>query len=527
MNFISLEFLLFLCVVIAVYFVFPQKFRWIILTVASAVFYFFAGWSYFLFLVGVITVTYLSGLWIGAIDKSQKRYFDDNAELTKDRKNIRKKRDNKRKKIICVVAVCLEIGVLVGLKYLNMIIAGIEAFAGLFGNPVTSGTLTLFLPLGMSFYLFKSLGYVIDVYRSTSLPQTNYFKYFLFIAYFPSLLQGPIERYENMALQLYAGKGITAENFSTGAERMLIGFLKKVAIADVIAEFVQNVVADYSAGGAVIVLMLLMYAVQLYADFSGFMDISIGVSRIFGIELTENFDKPYLSQSIAEFWRRWHITLGAWFRDYLYYPIIASKLGRKLARKKKKWATSLLSVIALLSVWICMGLWHGASLSFLIYGLYHGGIIILSSLLDGFYKKIRRKLGINGQSFAYKAFCTSRTFILVCFGYVFFVTGDLGISANMIAEIFTNFNIMGLFDGSVAVAGLSVFTLLQVMLLIFLLMLQGDILKPRRPIISASNGEITLRRAFVCITMIMCVIIGWLLLYSAGDYTSQFIYFQF
>ena len=283
MNFISLEFLLFLCVVIAVYFVFPQKFRWIILTVASAVFYFFAGWSYFLFLMGVITVTYLSGLWIGAIDKSQKRYFDDNAELTKDRKNIRKKRDNKRKKIICVVAVCLEIGVLVGLKYLNMIIAGIEAFAGLFGNPVTSGTLTLFLPLGMSFYLFKSLGYVIDVYRSTSLPQTNYFKYFLFIAYFPSLLQGPIERYENMASQLYAGKGITAENFSTGAERMLIGFLKKVAIADVIAEFVQNVVADYSAGGAVIVLMLLMYAVQLYADFSGFMDISIGVSRIFGI----------------------------------------------------------------------------------------------------------------------------------------------------------------------------------------------------------------------------------------------------
>lgn len=527
MNFISLEFLLFLLAVIVVYFVVPKKFRWIVLTVASAAFYFYAGWSYFLFLAGVVTVTYVSALAIGAIDKSRQKYFDGNADLTKEQKNIRKTCDDKRKKIVCVITVCAGIGVLIGLKYLNMIISGIDAFAGLFGHSISSGALTLFLPLGMSFYLFKSLGYVIDVYRSASLPQTNYFKYFLFIAYFPSLLQGPIERYEDMAPQLYEGKDITAENFSKGSERILIGFLKKVAIADVIAEFVQNVVADYSAGGAMIVLMLLMYAIQLYADFSGFMDISIGVSRIFGIELAENFDKPYLSQSIAEFWRRWHITLGAWFRDYLYYPIIASKLGRKLARKKKKWATSLLSVIALFAVWTCMGLWHGASLSFLMYGLYHGGIIISSYLLDGVYKKIRRKLGINGNGFAYKVFCTVRTFILVCFGYVFFVTGDFGTSVNMIAEIFTDFNATVLFDGSVAVAGLSIFTLLQIILLVFLLMLSSNILQPKRRAMPLPNGEAALRKVFVCITLIICVIIGWLLLYSAGDYTSQFIYFQF
>lgn len=527
MNFISLVFLLFLLIVIVLYSVVPKKFRWIVLTAASAVFYFYAGWSYFLFLLGAVTVTYFAGVAIGAIEKSRKKYFERSAELTEEQRKARKERDNRREKAICIIAVCLGIGVLAGLKYLNMIISGFEALTGLFGGAVSSKAMALFLPLGMSFYLFKSIGYVIDVYRRASAPQTNYFKYFLFIAYFPSLLQGPIERYEDMAPQLYEGKKITVENLSSGMKRMLIGFLKKVAIADVISGFVKNVVASPSAGGAMILLMLVMYAIQLYADFSGFMDISLGVSRIFGIELTENFDKPYLSRSIAEFWRRWHITLGAWFRDYLYYPIVASKLGRKLAKKKKKRSSKLLSAAALLTVWICMGLWHGADLAFLIYGLYHGGIIISSFLLDGVYKKVRNKLGINTDGIAYKAFCTVRTFLLVSFGYVFFVTGDFSASVNLIVEIFTHFNITALFTGSAADMGLTPFTLLQIVLLIFFLMLMSDVLKPRRSALISSDGQAAFREVFMCITLIMCVVIAWLLLYSVGDYTSQFIYFEF
>ncbi len=174
-----------------------------------------------------------------------------------------------------------------------------------------------------------------------------------------------------------------------------------------------------------------------------------------------------------------------------------------------------------------MGLWHGSDLAFLIYGLYHGGIIISSFLLDGVYKKVRHKLGINTDGIAYKVFCTVRTFLLVSFGYVFFVTGDFSASVNLIVEIFTHFNITALFTGSAAAMGLTPFTLLQIVLLIFFLMLMSDVLKPRRTALISPDGQAAFREVFMCITLIMCVIIAWLLLYSAGDYTSQFIYFEF
>jgi D-alanyl-lipoteichoic acid acyltransferase DltB (MBOAT superfamily) len=371
------------------------------------------------------------------------------------------------------------------------------------------------------------MGYVIDVKRGECGAEKNFFKYFLFIAYFPQLLQGPIERYNDLAPQLYEGHGFDADNFAKGGQRIAIGFFKKVVIADMAGIFVDQVLADETQTGVVIALMLLFYAIQLYADFSGFMDIACGVSKLFGIRLAENFDTPYLSLSVAEFWRRWHITLGAWFRDYLYYPFLTSKLSAALMKKRKAWATALATTLGLLLVWVCMGLWHGAAWSFLFYGLYHGGLIILGNLTKPLTQKWIAAWKIDENSALFTLFRMARTFLLVCFGYVFFVTGDIGESFSLIARMFSAFNWNVFADGTLGDLGLTAYSLWQIALGILILVVYSGTMKPRKTYCLYTEREKTFNGALTMVTLMIAVVFAWVLLYALGDYTSDFVYFQF
>ncbi|MBO5743436.1 MAG: MBOAT family protein, partial [Clostridia bacterium] len=262
--------------------------------------------------------------------------------------------------------------------------------------------------------------------------------------------QGPIGRYTDMAPSLYAPRKFCYNSFVLGLERMLLGFFKKIVVADNIGIFVNQIYDTPSTySGLTLLFATICYGIQLYADFSGYMDITLGVSRCFGITLAENFDTPYFSKSISEFWRRWHISLSSWFRDYLYYPILRSKLvisiGKTLSHKGyKKCSKSITTSIGLLITWLFIGLWHGSTLNYIFYGLYHGFFIIIDASFSSVYQNLKNKLGIKQKSHAWQLFQMFRTFFIVCIGYILFRSDNLSTASIVFNRIITNISFKNL-----------------------------------------------------------------------------------
>jgi len=425
-----------------------KKFQWIILLIASYIFYGFYSIKYMTFLIFSTLVTW--GAAIGISDN----YAGEEAEIAADasvtreqKKSIRSAYEKKRKRWI-FLAVFLNVGLLVFMKYANR---GVESFNSLFGLNI-SPLKWVVLPLGFSFYTFQSLGYCIDVYRGAVDAQRSLLKYALFVSFFPQICEGPIGSYEELSPQLFERHRFDYDSFVKGLIRMLIGVFKKVVVADTLASFVDPVYAnhtDYS--GAILLLATFLYAIQLYADFSGYIDIALGSSECLGIHLTENFTTPYFSRSIAEYWRRWHISLGAWFRKYLYYPVLrshaVSSLGKKLSKAgKKKLSSSLTATIGLLSTWTLIGMWHGSSFNFLFHGWYHGFFIILSVWLGDTYKKTKELLHIKENN-AWRLFQIVRTFVIVLIGYVLFRAPGFKAAISIYHRIITAFYYEGALSG--------------------------------------------------------------------------------
>ena len=283
-------------------------------------------------------------------------------------------------------------------------------------------------------------------------------KYALFILFFPQIMQGPIGRYNDLAPQLFEPCKFDYDRLKSGLVRMLWGFFKKMVIADRAAFLVNTVFDNWKPyGGAVIWVAVFLYAVQLYADFSGYMDIALGAGEALGIRLSENFRTPYFSKSTAEFWRRWHITLGTWFRDYLFYPIIRTKLFQKVAKSKKlpKFVkTNIPTIAGLAVVWLITGIWHGADWHYAAWGIYYGMIIIASSLLAPVYEKLTKLLRIKTDCFSYKLFQIVRTFLIVLVGYVLFRGNGLMAAFKMIKSMFTVYNPWVFTDGTLLTLGL-------------------------------------------------------------------------
>ena len=411
MVFTSFAFCAFLIVLLIIYYLAPliwNKSQWVVLLLFSLFFYTFNSPRYMIFLSISILTTWFAALYI-------------------------------HKRCVFLLCIITNIGILFFIKYSPI-------FADFARKPID----WLIIPLGISFYTFQSIGYLIDVKRRVVEPERNIFKYALFVSFFPQISQGPIGRYEALMPQLIAYHSFDYDRFVRGLERILLGFFKKILIANNLARIVDEAYGNYEVySGKIMIFATLMYAFQLYADFSGYMDIALGTGDCLGITLSENFRTPYFSENISEYWRRWHITLGAWFKDYLYYPILRSGFISNINRKfrksgHKKAARSLTTSIGLLVTWLCIGMWHGASLNFIAHGLFHGFFLICAVVLADFYESFRATLHLQNDSRILKLFRIARTFTIVNIGYVMFRSDSMRMAIGIYNRIFRHFNDDGL-----------------------------------------------------------------------------------
>ncbi len=403
MTFSSWSFLFFFLLLCVVYGVSGRFFKKVVLNkilllLASLIFYAWAGVKNLPFLFFSLFSSYFAGMF------------------------IEQKKSVSVRKVVLVLAIVLNLLMLVVFKYTNFLISTVNA---IFSQDAGFAPVSFILPLGISFYVFQVISYLIDVSRETVKAERNFLDYSLYVLYFPQIIQGPIERYSDLSPQFNNIAVFDYCRITAGLKRIAWGLFKKLYIADFFGLYVNEVYGDVSkSSGIALLIATVFYAVQIYADFSGYMDVAIGSSQILGIKISENFNHPYFSKTISEFWRRWHITLGAWFKDYLFYPVFRKcndTFGKKIRKSGHKNISKILpQIFSLLVVWFATGLWHGANWTFVFWGLWHGLFIILESLSEKKVVLFKSKLGISSDSKCYGAFQVAKTFIIVCIGYIFF-----------------------------------------------------------------------------------------------------------
>lgn len=411
MTFVSFYFLVFLIVVAAVYFIVPAKVRWVVLLIGSLLFYAKAGLSYLPFMLGTAFLTYLGARLIS--DIHEKAAVSMTAAASKEEKKAIRKDEKKSASRIMWITILIVLAYLFYTKFAKKIYLLFASAAA-----AESPALMVIVPLGISYYTFSTVGYVLDVYWKRYKAETNFFRYLLYVCYFPHILQGPIARYDKLGFQFRELHYFDYERVCFGVQLVLWGFFKKLVIADRFAPFVTNVLADYqNASGSLLFFTMVIYAIQIYTDFSGCVDMARGMSQIFGIEIEQNFAQPYFAVSVEDFWRRWHITLGAWFRDYLNMPVAVSGGVKKLSRiMRKKFGPragqNTTTICALIAVWIATGVWHGTGWNYMIWALWQGGIIAFSVLMKPIYPKMMKTLHFDGTSPEWHIFQIIRTFLL-------------------------------------------------------------------------------------------------------------------
>lgn len=540
MSYTSLNFLLFVTATVLVYFLFPfKKQKWVVLLAASYVFYLFAGYKYIAFILFTTASTYLIALWIEKISSSAKAVIKNNKnEWSREQKKKYKDRIKVRKRLVMTLALVLNFGILAFLKYYNFFAGSLNDVLGSFSIDFSAPTLNLFLPLGISFYTFQSMGYIVDVYREKTVPERNLFKFALFVSFFPQIIQGPISIYDQLAHQLYEPHKFDFTRFKHGAELILWGLIKKMVFADRAVIAINAVTSNYgNYGGTTLTFTVLLYAFQLYADFSGGIDISRGVAQIFGIDMMENFRRPYFSKDINEYWRRWHISLGNWFKNYLFYPLAMSSLFINVSKKIKSTklgatvagahiAKVLPTSIASFIVFFMVGVWHGANWKYIGFGVWNGGIIMLSVLMKPVFEWIHKKLRINAKSFPYTVFQIFRTLIVILVGYVFDVAPSFEEAMHTFALFFTDQNLS---------IGLSQISSLGLGNKEYLLILAGIVLIFIVSLIQERNDKTTIRelldkkpfalRWFAVFAGVVTVVVFGV--YGSGFNAADFVYMQF
>ncbi len=526
MSLISFEFLLFCLSLILCYFIFPKKMQWIILLLFSLIFYAFAGIGNSIYIIITSLSAWIGSLCIQSVSKKGKCYIKENKEaLTIEEKNKIKRKLKKKKKLILTGVLLLNFGLLCVFKYANFAINQINIITKMFDLKTSINHLSLIIPLGISFYTFQTMGYLIDVYWEKNEACKNPFKILLFTSFFPQVTQGPISNYNQLSSELFAQHNFDYNNLVLGFQRMVWGFFKKVAIADLLASYVGAVFLNYAGYAGITVLIgIFFYSIQIYADFSGYMDIVCGLCQIMGIKLTENFDRPYFSKSIAEYWRRWHISLGNWFKTYIYYPIAVSKWNTTLGKKiSKKFGNSIgkniPASIALVVVWLTTGLWHGASWGYIAWGTLNGIFIIFSMWMEPVYDYFKAKLRIKGK--IWKLIQVVRTFILVTFIKVLPEVGGLRAGLGLWKRIFTEHTIPKTLKELLPFA-----TKVPLIIILFgtALMLTVSMIQRKKSVRGVFNKIPTIIRIFILSLLISIIIISLLFNNNTG---GGFMYAQF
>ena len=489
MVFNSFGFLIFFPIFFLLYKILPLKVRWIMILALS--YFFYMSWQADLIYLILFTtgVSYFCALMI---------------ERCEDKPRARK--------AYMITAVTVSLLVLFFFKYFNFLSNTVTTIFGL-----SEFTLNLILPVGISFYTFQTLSYVIDVYRGT-LPAERHFGYYaLYVSFFPQLVAGPIERPENLIPQLKTKNPFAVNDFTVGMKFMMVGFFKKIVVADQISKYVDAVYNNATGGadiinGFTVALATVLFAVQIYCDFSGYTDIAIGCSRVLGIRLMQNFNDPYSAVNIKDFWRRWHISLTSWFTDYVYIPLGGSRC--------KKWR-HLLNVMI---VFLLSGIWHGAAWTYVLWGVVHGVYQIVGNLTAKHRSKIIAKIGIVENS---PFDIWSRrviTFILVSLAWMIFRANsfaDLGI---LMKTLFTGWGGVSIKEAleALEMSAVSVITII----LSVIVLKQLDLQINTRPNQDNSTLSISPSRSVTYVVLCWCVAIAWIIL-LASNTESAFIYFQF
>ncbi len=444
----SFNFLFFLAVVLLAYYIVPKKFQWVLLLVASYAFYIASGFEQVFFLLGTTLVTYVSALIMQKRRDRCSAELAQNKDLGKDEKQEIKKRATTYIHRVQVIAILIDLGVLAVVKYSSFVIGNLNSIISKIGFSAEIPGIKILVPLGISFYTFMSMGYIIDIGRGKYEAERNPGKLGLFLSFFPSVTQGPISRFEDLGKKLTAPHKLDYGNLTYGAQLIMWGFFKKLVIADRISPVVSSIfVVDYKQfSGSLLFLGVIFYAIQIYCDFSGGIDITRGAAQMMGIELPLNFERPYFSKSVAEYWRRWHITLGAWMREYVFYPIMLSKPVSKLAKAVKtkfgqQKAKYVPAVITPFIVFILIGIWHGANWRYVAFGLYNAVIVAGSVALAPLFKKMTTKLKIKTESTGWNIFSIVRTFLILMISKAIVKSPSLKIAGGIIWRIFTNFKL--------------------------------------------------------------------------------------
>lgn len=498
MSFTAGTFLLFFPIVVLIYFIIPKRFQYIWLLLSS--YYFYMGWNAkYIILIFISTViTYLCGI---AIEKIKRSNYDENKKILLKKLSV----------ALCLIS---NLGILGYFKYTQFFFDLIFNSLSRIGITVTYHNFDILLPVGISFYTFQALGYTIDVYRDDIYAEKNFLKYALFVSFFPQLVAGPIERSKNLLIQLNDEHKFVYDNFVRGFITMLWGYFLKIVMADRIAILVDNIYGNSeSYEGWYFTVATVLFAIQIYCDFNGYTMIARGAAKIMGFNLIENFDAPFLSTSIALLWRRWHVSLTSWFKDYLYIPLGGSRKG-----KLKKYRN-------LMIVNLASGLWHGAALTYVAWGGLNGLFQIIGELLLPIRKKIRTIVGIDENTLSTKIIQTLFTFSLFNVSLVFFRSKSLTEACFILKEIFTAKNPWIFSDMSLYTFGLNSrqFGLMMITIIVLLLV---DIAKVKRIDLYAifKKQNWWFRCTFVALFITVILLFG---LYGPSYSEANFVYFQF
>lgn len=496
MSFNSIDYLVFFPIVVLLYFVLPKKIRMYWLLAAS--YYFYMSWNikYGLLILFCTVLTYICGL-----------------ALEKAKRNFGGKRQKSLKIAIIFSSLIINLGLLFYFKYINFIINNLNNIFHKIGIDVQYPNYDIVLPVGISFFIFQAIGYTVDVYRDETKAEKNPFRYALFVSFFPQLVAGPIERSKNLLAQLRDNSEFDVDNAKNGLLTMAYGLFMKMAVADNISTVIDPIFDspdDYS--GMMLLFATILFAFQIYCDFNGYTQIAIGSAKVLGFKLNQNFDSPYMGSSVKDFWRRWHISLTSWFRDYLYIPLGGSRKG-----KLRKQVNTMI-------VFLCSGLWHGAGWNYVVWGALNGFFCVLEDITKPIKEKIDKHLSIDKGKWMYKVSQRIITFILIDFAWLFFrvpkFTTALQIVEKMADDFrlawFINFDFVAVFESS--------YVLMTVMISLFII-IAVDVINYCGKDIKAAifNQQIVFR--WVIYAGIMLAILYWGF-YGTYEQT-QFIYYQF
>lgn len=495
MLFNSIDFLIFFPIVVVLYFLLPHRVRWVWLLVAS--YYFYMCWNpkYAVLIALSTAITYVSGLLIARANR-----IPDAARRARLRK------------LWVALSFVSNLAILAFFKYFTFLLDNLNAAFGLLGVSLSIPAFDIVLPVGISFYTFQALSYTMDVYRGEIEAEPNFFRYALFVSFFPQLVAGPIERSKNLLTQVHEKHTFDADRARDGLLLMLWGLIQKIVIADRVSRVVDAVFDAWTTMPAwAIVLAVVLFAVQIYCDFGGYSNIAIGAAQVMGFRLMENFRQPYLSRSCAEFWRRWHISLSTWFRDYLYIPLG----GNRCSRWRK--------YFNLMVTFLASGLWHGAQWSYVAWGGLNGAFQVIGDILRPAREKICRALHINRESGLWRAVQVVTTFVLIDFAWLFFRAPSF-----MTALYMIRFTMRG---GAVVEPGTEVWLGLEppelvVLVIAVLVLIVVDLIHEKKPDLRAviTARPLPVRWAVYLIGIYIVLIFG---MYGPGFSEAQFIYFQF